>query len=367
MQEKYQNREVILDFLRIFLVLMIFFFHSRIHLRCNYGMMNDFIISGNFAMTAFYMLSGYCLQLVYKDLYADNWDKIKLFYFKRFIAVYPLYIICGTIFSVMCIIAGIQSIDDNIKLLPVEILGIQSTFTHSLFQWSHNSGTWFVSCLLLCYLIFPLLNVFIHNIDIKKGLTIILLLSLINIFAQYVAYWFQTTSLYANPFFRIMEFFIGMVIGCISHKIKPLGNHYHRIWLVLSLIAAIIVLITGVSLAKNKGWVTDLMFVIPCFCILLFSSPFLHFTKAIHSHKIANSRKLAFLSEISYAFFLAQFFVWLPMKFILRTTGIHIPNFLLILLMFVLCMLVSLILNRTIERPIKRYLSNKFIRPYGGS
>ena len=58
------HRAIGLDLMRISLALLIFAFHSRIHvLQCNYGLLNGFIDMGAIAMTGFFLLSGYALFL----------------------------------------------------------------------------------------------------------------------------------------------------------------------------------------------------------------------------------------------------------------------------------------------------------------
>lgn len=69
---------------------------------------------------------------------------------------------------------GKESTAQNLLIAPMEILGIQSNF-NSLFGVTHNSGTWFVSCILMCYLVYPLIQEIIKQLTSKLKVTIILI------------------------------------------------------------------------------------------------------------------------------------------------------------------------------------------------
>lgn len=72
------SRVVGLDLLRISLALLIFLFHSHIHiLKCDYGIMNGFISMGAIAMTGFFLLSGYTLNLNNREVAEGGGKKHK--------------------------------------------------------------------------------------------------------------------------------------------------------------------------------------------------------------------------------------------------------------------------------------------------
>lgn len=171
------GRNVALDFFRIALALLIFFFHSHCHLGCTYGFLTTFFSYGNVAMTGFFMLSGYAMTLGYGKKDFKEWSDYKRFYLKRLITIYPLYIVTGTLFVLMNIVAGKQTIIDNLLLFPIEVLGIQAIFPGSLFAYAHNSGTWFVSCIFFSYLLYPIILMATRNL--KRSTLFVLLLGFI--------------------------------------------------------------------------------------------------------------------------------------------------------------------------------------------
>ena len=152
------QRIIGLDYLRISLAVLVFLFHSHSHvLKCDYGVLNGFVSMGAIAMTGFFLLSGYALNLSNKNF--ENARDVKKFYIKRLIAILPLYYAYAAINVAINIFRnGTTAAIEELILFPTEFLGIQSVFA-SLFPYSHNGGSWFISCILICYLLYPLLQI----------------------------------------------------------------------------------------------------------------------------------------------------------------------------------------------------------------
>lgn len=336
------SRNLSLDIFRISLALLIFLFHSNIHLGCQYGLLTPFISYGNVAMTGFFMLSGYAMTLGYGKKSFSAWEDISNFYKKRFITIYPLYIVTGTLFVIMNICVGKQSIGDNIILLPVEILGLQAIFPGSLFEYSHNSGTWFVSCMILCYILYPILLLWVkslHNIKYKTSLVLMLFLL---IYLPLTNEHFSPTSLYANPFVRLAEFIVGILLAFVKKEVSTSIKY-------LTLFFGIIILITGVSFINVPKSIISA----PCFALIIWA------VGNIDIRVNYGEKKLIYLSSISYAFFLSQFFIWNPLKYIMLNTG-RLSNIFLIVTSFVACIIISVILYEYVDKK-SRCLLNKYL------
>ena len=76
---RYKNRIIGLDILRVLFALIIFFFHSRVHLGCEFGVLNDFFKTPMIGMTGFFMLSGYALMVAYGN--KNMWEKSSIVLF----------------------------------------------------------------------------------------------------------------------------------------------------------------------------------------------------------------------------------------------------------------------------------------------
>lgn len=287
------GRSAALDIFRIGLALLIYFFHSHCHLGCTYGILTTFFSYGNIAMTGFFMLSGYAMTLGYGKNDFTEWNDYKRFYTKRLITIYPLYIVTGTLFVLMNIVVGKQTITDNLLLLPIEILGIQAIFPGSLFAFAHNSGTWFISCILLSYLLYPIILMGIRNM--KHSALSVLLVGVIAslIYIPYIDITFSTHDLYTNPFYRFIEFSSGVLLA-FNRSDKRLNTIYAII-----LVVSFILLISGISIASTYKY----LFVAPCFAIIIWCCG------NIQSISTNRHSAIRYMSSLTYSFFLAQFFV----------------------------------------------------------
>lgn len=357
-----RNRVVGLDLLRISLAFLIFMFHSHIHiLHCDYGIFNGFVRMGAIAMTGFFMLSGYALTLsTGKQNMADIKD-VKNFYLKRLIAIIPLYYTYALINVAINIATngGGNVAKEELLLFPIEALGLQTIFA-SLFNYSHNGGSWFISCILICYFIFPLIKNLTKDISDNTRIKIIVVLSVILLWGPIVQHHFHTCSIYENPFFRLFEFTIGILVCQVnmSQEINILIVKILRSYIACFL--TILVLIFGVSIAFRIGVPADFMLynwiALPCFISLLFSLGYIKLSG------LQGSKIVQYLSAISYSLFLSQLLiVWKIVKDAMDTIGLN-SNIANILLSATICFTIANILHYFIEKPSSRYLKTKFLK-----
>lgn len=78
--------------------------------------------------------------------------------------------------------------------MPIEFLGLQSFFS-SLFGYSHNGGTWFISCILFCYLAYPFLQEGIKAMGKKGRIRLMAFCMIILLYAPIVVHVFSLKSI----------------------------------------------------------------------------------------------------------------------------------------------------------------------------
>ena len=305
-------------------------------------------------MTGFFMLSGYSLWLAYgkKNLLEAN--NIKGFYIKRLITIYPLYIVMGTLAVLMEIMVGRQSITDNIILLPIELLGIQAFFDGSLFSFSHNGGTWFVSCILICYFMFPFLKELIRRLN-SKGTTWLLLLILALLpYSYFLSTRYDGGIMYTNAFFRVLEFFLGMLVAKINIESKNDAKFlkFLRSWQILLITLAILVI--GLSIL-NHYKVRNEIFLYPCLVIIFISLGYQKFPQQLY-----NKRWILYASGLAYSFYLSQFLIWNPAKFVQLHLG-EFGNMTKITGTLIATLFFSILSHEIIEKRLVAYLKKKLI------
>ena len=234
-------------------------------------------------MTVFFLLSGYAINLSSGSKDMSNNKEIKRFYTKRLISILPLYYVWALFVIVTRIVAkGIPAIWEELILFSVETLGIQSVFS-TLFPYSHNGGSWFISSILICYFVFPLIHLLTKQIDDKRRLMLIIILSAILLYSPFVKSYFNLQSIYSNPFFRLLEFSIGVLVSQMNLKQESQCKIIQFLRKPAICIITIVILLIRVSVAYYIGIPADYMLynwvALPCFISLLVSLGYIQFQR----------------------------------------------------------------------------------------
>ena len=338
--------------------LLVFCFHSAIGVGCYYGIVDGYVQMGAVAMTGFFMLSGYVLYHSYHLNDLSNIKNVKSFYLKRCIAILPDYYIVAVLYILFL---GEESVLQNIMIAPIEILGLQSVFS-SLFGITHNSGTWFISCMLLCYVVFPFLCEMVKQMRNKEKWIVAILISAILLYAPFVVYIFEVQDIYSNPFFRILEFTEGILIASSIEDIRKCDKYLKMFSCGFSLMVELLILIVGISIAYYLGisrynymlysWVA-----LPMFSLLIITLSMMEFKQIKYNERL--SGVINYMSKCSYAFFLAQFFTW-PM--VRKCTAVSDRNIFKIILSFTICMGITILIYEIIEKPSKKILKRILLK-----
>lgn len=152
----------------------------------------------------------------------------------------PVYYVVAILYIIFL---GTETVVQNIIIAPIEILGLQSTFS-SLFGYSHNGGTWFISCILLCYIIFPLIQNMVKQMKMKYKVIIFIINTLILLYAPIIVHIYKTSWIYSNPFYRILEFIDGILLASMFNDLKKIKS-ICNIFLNKAAILAEVVLLWG--------------------------------------------------------------------------------------------------------------------------
>lgn len=305
-------------------------------------------------MTGFFLLSGYTLNLT-NQMVNDAGD-IKKFYIKRLITILPLYYVYALINIAQNILFdGSGALAEELILFPIETLGIQSVFA-TLFPYSHNGGSWFISCILICYFLYPLLQTLTKGLTDNKRILIILTLAFILLWSPFVQHYFNLQTIYSNPFFRILEFTIGVLVSQMNLRADTNNQLILILRKPLMSILTVICLIAGVSIAYYIGIPHDFMLynwvALPCFISLLVSLGYINFRP---------TKFVQYMSNISFSIFLSQLIVvWYGVKYILSYIGCD-SNIAKIFTSAAVCFGIANFLHFCIEKPATKYLKTKFV------
>lgn len=135
-----------LQSLRFIFFVMIFMSHFE------YDGRPAFDAGGDCGVSFFFILSGFVLASAYSGRIASGSFRHRTFMARRIAKIYPLHLLCLLAFVVI----NIRHIGaDDLPALLSNLLLIQSWIPSADFYFSANAVSWFLSDILLCYSVFP--------------------------------------------------------------------------------------------------------------------------------------------------------------------------------------------------------------------
>lgn len=359
---KKRHRIFLIDFLRIVCALLIYLRHSVTMFGCSYGQgWNDFFLQMTSpVMTCFFVLSGFSIHYQHRaDDFTDEWTRKYLI--KRLISIMPSYLLVVLIWPIF----NPAQLMDWVVLLPVDLLGLQTSY-RTLFGILHNGGTWFVSCILFCYAAYPVLKAVLGSVKKKASLLMLVIPHFLLIYSSYIAPRFSLDGLYSNPIARMGEFMIGAAFAEMmfatgkADTINDISSDEKiEVGGAIPLCAIMILGVVSYIIARlnNHTEIKLLLYSympIPIILILLFLA------YHIRCERLEKSRILSVLSGMSYQFFLTQMFLWNISSRILKI--IHRKgNNAKIVVSLCACTIISFLVWRFIDRPIKSMLQKRLL------
>ena len=336
-----KQRMYVLDFIRIICAFLIFQRHSITMFGCTYSSRIDLHILDMTSpvMICFFVLSGFSLYYQYRDNEFSA-SELRIFYTKRAKTLLPSYFII----HILYVLINQESLKDWVALTPIELLGIQSIY-NSLFGILHNGGTWFVSCMLFCYLLYPIIQEITKTLSTFKVVTIILGVYFIIIYSGVIVDRFHLAGNYANPFFRLFEFTIGVLISVLCQRIEQYNFSENKIIFnklggagtTIFICIMLIVILKLIGFSNHNIVFTFLP--IPIISLILFTA------NAVKNLSFKYVSVLRYFSKISYQFYLIQCVnIWKTSKSILYAFNLH-SNLSKIIGSFILCLLCAAVIN----------------------
>lgn len=336
-----------LDLIRIICALLIYGRHSVTMYGCSYGesIDNIFIEMTSPVMTCFFVLSGFSLYYVNRNRPIFKGNGLVLFYMKRMISILPAYYLIHIIWLIL----NREMLADWIFLTPVELLGIQSVY-NTLFGVIHNGGTWFISCIMICYFVYPLIQEILNSVSIKVKWILLGILYFISVYSYFVINRFQLDGNYANPFFRALEFGFGAALASLLTQVRDWKKALaEKKVLILSALILIIFFVAGGCYKFGLPVFFKIIFCLPVIAFLIMISYF------IRSEFLENSRILLFFSTISYYFFLMQLILWKLSSKVMKLFHLS-RNRYKIIVSFSICLILSVLIYEMFDKPVRNKL-----------
>ena len=239
----------VLQSLRFVFVMMIVMSHFA------YKGYPSFEAGGDCGVAFFFVLSGFVLSLGYGRQLdngisgftasggyaagAPGTFHYGTFMRRRLLKIFPLHLLCLVLFLVL--FHAKETIDGRLVL---NVLLLQSWIPDDNYYFSYNGVSWFLSCLLFLYAVFPLA----YRKAGRLMLAIVLLLCLVAYVL--VPYDRVNSILYVNPLMRFVDFFLGIMLSKVYLKLKDRPATF--VWAEVGLTLLLVLLLMAYPYADEK-------------------------------------------------------------------------------------------------------------------
>lgn len=220
--------------------------------------------NGGFAVTFFFILSGFCMSLGYRDKF-DVLTKKKYLEFEmhRIKKIYPIYFLSMLWALIYSAFINGLTLKDILKF----ILGITMTQTLTIkYSQIYNAAGWFISSIFILYLITPFIFRALNKIKDKPHALIcigsfsyvIYVCLLFGIYylsgKGYIGDEQATLLLYTSPYVRVLHYLAGIIFGMLFMLLKNEKMSYNKSTLteIISLFLCVAAYAWGITYYKGS-------------------------------------------------------------------------------------------------------------------
>ena len=342
----------ILDIIKICCAVLIYMRHSITMFGCTYGSsLVDGLICATTSpiMVCFFVVSGFSIYYNNSNRNLLDAGELRTFYKKRFITLFPIYILVHMLSYVLVV----NTVQQKIYSTPVELLGLQSMYG-GLFGISHSGATWFISSLLLGYFIYPLVQELL-KMNQRCIYLVTSVIFFVLVYSEVVMLQiFGVQPGYVNPVFRAMQVAFGAAL-CMAFTEDDKGNNKKA---AIMMVANLIItgLLTAFALHYKMGieYVTTPIYYYLIAFAMLISIKF-------KPRLLTKSKLIKYAGSLTFYFFILQVFLWRLSAKVCGLTGFE-SNKGKLLVSFVLCVALSIRCKELYDKHAQRYLKNKLLK-----
>lgn len=342
----------ILDIIKICCAVLIYMRHSITMFGCTYGSsLVDGLICATTSpiMVCFFVVSGFSIYYNNSNRNLLDAGELRTFYKKRFITLFPIYILVHMLSYVLVV----NTVQQKIYSTPVELLGLQSMYG-GLFGISHSGATWFISSLLLGYFIYPLVQELL-KMNQRCIYLVTSVIFFVLVYSEVVMLQiFGVQPGYVNPVFRAMQVAFGAAL-CMAFTEDDKGNNKKA---AIMMVANLIItgLLTAFALHYKMGieYVTTPIYYYLIAFAMLISIKF-------KPRLLTKSKLIKYAGSLTFYFFILQVFLWRLSAKVCGLTGFE-SNKGKLLVSFMLCVALSIICKELFDKHAQKYLKNKLLK-----
>lgn len=310
------------------------------------------------AVTFFFVLGGFSMSLGYRDRIMSSSFKYKDYLIRRCIKFYPLHWIC--------LLAALVLVITTLKLdtIPVAFLNaalLQTWVPIKSIYFSFNAVSWYLADTMFFAVVFPVVFKWVLKASRKGVISVAVLFSFL-----YIALVFLLpeekwhTIFYISPYMRLYDFMFGIVLGLIYLKLKeiPLNCMKNNVVNVIMIFAIIFMLVVeSCILSQEVRLIAPLYWPLVALVILAAS------LSSVNGggYNLLENKILQRIGELSFVIFLAH-------QLIIRYSSIVFNRFIysdnsiiFVAATLVVTILVSVLVERYILKPISKWLTKKIL------
>lgn len=336
-----KQRELSIDYIRIFSTLLILLFHFG--MQYTGGFIKVTFANGTYGYLGtclFFLFSGYLLR----TRYTDNLN-LPVFYKKRWLAIFPaFYIAFLGAFIVRAIASGEIFYAGNPVKLIYTFLGIDNYMNWFGIRTYALVGEWFTGMIILIYLAYPVLNYGMNRAKITFSAILFAVYFFVNISGKYLI---SADVSIINSF---MIFWVGMLIGEFRKRIP-------KRYLVTGVCFLSICLLLFAKVELLEVFATQLL------ALFIFLPIATTFPKKTNKKWITSIGK--FFAGISYEVYLVHHFLIYMLELVYEKANLEISYVVKLIIYLILTLIVSIALHYITEWVVN--LFGRKERAYGNN
>ena len=341
-----------LDGLKVIMLFLIFCWHTPEN---STGLIGKPIVDlGARACEVLFIISGFLVGYNhYHNLIPATFKQSYNYVLRKIAKIWPLHLICFLMIFIYQINIDPDYLNTLNILSAITNIFLLQAWTSNPF--SFNGATWFLSALLFCYFMSPLLmSIFkktkrVIVVTFVSCIVIRFLLELCNID-------FLLLNFHTSPIIRCIEFYIGMLMLPAYFNLKEsLFNNYNQNTSLTMSIAEIIVTLLYIFLTiKMEGiWIRGYFVLAACLLVFVFS-----FNSGILS-KILNLKIFTLFESIQMEFYILHQAV---IKVFAHMLSVFIPSvFIQSIVLFIITVLLAIIYNRFFSKKFSKSIEKLLI------
>ena len=333
---------------RFVFIMMIFLHHVKL-----------FPSGGAIGVAFFFILGGFTLTLGYADKVKESSFDYGRYLKRRLIKFYPLHWLVLFLFVPLDLLCGVPV---SVKTFVPNFLLLQSFIPVKEIFYSFNSPSWYLCNTVFFAVLFPFIYGLLVKLKRWQWAGVILLYVVLITVQCVTPDQYRLSIIYINPFIRLFDFVIGVLMAMIYKKVVQEDQLIHRfkehivlVWVIVAL--SLTELLSIPLWAHSLSGKAYLLW--PPIIILIMSTTVISITS--NNNSILRNKVLVSLGNVSFAFYMIHSLVINIVQVL--ASKVNLENLWIVISVdLVLTIVGSYMVTYYFVNPTTKWLSSKLIK-----